>query len=392
MNRRDLEAMFGSVPESFGERVACTLRRTKEEEIVKKKMPVALVFALVLVLACGAALAIGSGLGVLDFIQGGAPISEEAKQAIQTEFAQQGGALASVTVKVRDAVSDGRMLFLVVEAKAKNPGDAVLATADYFLGDAKQAMDTYGAWRDPESFPDWAAIGKDARVHYMMPFGDVEIVSGGKATVEKRVGVHAGFSWRYEGVDTLVCNMLIDLSRVENPKETMTINLNPTMGKLADMEKSTKEQNPLATPLFAIWTPGETAPLTVEVKAGKMEAQHAVAKTPITFGDMEITKLEVTTTPLATYMTMATRVINAENRTNWFVVHGEDDQEYEMLADTTNFAAQPLPDGSWTDVPLNWVYQSQGTAPKSIVLHAMPMNDAPADGLPEDLVVPLTEK
>lgn len=60
MKRKDLQAMYGAIPDSFQARVAAALDRTKEEKIVKRKIPVALVVALVLVLALGVAFALTS--------------------------------------------------------------------------------------------------------------------------------------------------------------------------------------------------------------------------------------------------------------------------------------------------------------------------------------------
>lgn len=60
MKKRDLQAMFGSVPDRFEQSVAAALDKTKEEKVMKRKIPVALVFALVIILALGVAFAIVS--------------------------------------------------------------------------------------------------------------------------------------------------------------------------------------------------------------------------------------------------------------------------------------------------------------------------------------------
>ncbi len=397
MNRRDLETMFGSVPDSFERRVACALRRTKEEEVMKRKIPAALAFALVLILTAGIGLAIGSSLGVLSFIEKNAPLSEAAKEAIQTEFTQEGGNLADVAVRVRDAVSDGKSLFITVEAKAKKPDDVLLATNDYIgpepwvsVKKQKEDIDSLIRGRDTDSLPRWADIRPDQTIHYVSACDQLDIVSGADDT---NLTPGAGYSWRYEGLDTLVYNMVVDLSRLKNPAEELVIDFNPTVFEQQPMDTPNLPEGAVVSHFASCWKSKETVPLTARVKAGKMEARRAVAEVPILFGDVEITLLEITTTPLASYAKIAKTFHNQGNRSNYFLLKDENGELYQDLVINHIYAQGPNPGGDWDDIPLETIYARRGDLPKTITLHAMPMGADPDPNakLPDDLIIPLTE-
>lgn len=342
--------------------------------------------AIVLIgLMAGAAFAIGSQLGILNFLEQAAPISGDAQQHIQTEFEQEGGELTDVTVRVRDAVSDGKTLFIAVEYKAKDPTHAVLLTGDNIDWTDTDLVSYWMQNRPPASIPDWESIRPDQAIHYVESPFDTTILEGDDGSPLPPV---SGVSWLYDGTDTVVFNLMIDLGRLENPKDQLLLRLTPAVCKQLEAEAGIIERNPL----YTRWDALESTEMTVWVKAGTMPVQKAMPETPFIFGWMQVDMMEVAVTPLAMYVTMNHTNIGDGNAGYWCQLYNGDGTPLEVMA----MEQAPLLDGDGNlldpDAPREMVYVSPGDMPESLLYRAveafMPelRGDEP---LPEDMVIPL---
>lgn len=143
MKRRqniDLGGAFPPVPERFHARLEGTLRslEKKEEEKVRKfAFSTALVAAIVSVLLVGTALAVGSSLGLIDFLKEEtvAPL-DNAIESITTDL----GSVQSdsLCLTVREAVYDGACVRSLVEVTPVEPEKYVLTCL--WLGDEADSM------------------------------------------------------------------------------------------------------------------------------------------------------------------------------------------------------------------------------------------------------------
>jgi hypothetical protein len=135
-HRADFQNMFEPADAGFEDAVQRTLRRIRRGEgsVVRKKLRIGLVFAVLLsLLLAAAALAAAFRWGVLDFATGrgsGTNVLPEAAELVQdaTVIPQTGGHLKDADFSVRQAVYDGNQAYVVVEVKAKD-ADAMLTTA-----------------------------------------------------------------------------------------------------------------------------------------------------------------------------------------------------------------------------------------------------------------------
>lgn len=163
--QESLRASFGPTPDIFRESVKHTLAHIEEEQPVKRftLRTVALAIVLIILMA-GIALAISTSNGIFSFLEKSTPLPTEAKEALQTEFTQEGGDLPHVTFRVRDAISDGKTLFIAVECKTKNPDDVVVTMMDYVPNsDEKVLADWNAMMSNREGRPDLGSITPDRK-------------------------------------------------------------------------------------------------------------------------------------------------------------------------------------------------------------------------------------
>ncbi len=380
--RQTLQTDYGFAPQAFQDAVQSTLDTIKEEQPMKRfTVRTALIAALVLALMAGMALAIAGELGVLGVIEKTIPLPKEAKEQIQTRFTQSGGDAPDITLRVRDAVSDGKTLFVAVEAKAKNPDDVLLTQMD--ASDLLDSRTIYDMTPPGSAArPDFSAIRGDQRVLTLAPH-NIKILPEAEGEAPQLV---FGYSWRYEGTDTVVIHLFIALDRLSDPRETLVIRFNPALHALSRAESTATNLN---GPQL------ETSPLIVEVNAGKMEARRAVAKVPFDFMGIRVDAMEVVTTPLATYVTVNKTALEEQNKRLLpslpFFVCDAEGIRYEDLVRTRTFSQELTPD-SWEGVPSEFIYERRGDLPASIVLIPREMYGLSPDARPWDsLVVPLTE-
>ncbi len=130
INKERWQQAYEPAPASFRRAMARALDQTKEEPNMRRftRRAAALTVAILLALA-GAAVAVNQSTGVLDFLFG----SDAPKPdlPLQTGLPQiNANAMGTVSVKVRDAVSDGISLHMAVAFTVKDPKDAILIDYD----------------------------------------------------------------------------------------------------------------------------------------------------------------------------------------------------------------------------------------------------------------------
>lgn len=370
------------------------LKLQEEQEPMKRKGFVAvLITALMIFALAGVALGIAGHLGVIDFLSPAGPTSIPA-EAVQTEFTQDNCTVDGISVRVRDAVSDGRTLFVAVEMSATTPGEAVLVSLDTFDHSNAEMMQMWKYARpDPIFHPDFEALAQATATHYVFPLEWIEVAG---ASIDQDINPVSGLNWRYEGIGTVVMNVMIDLQRLHDPSEALTITMHPTAAKEGTAEEykaayGTDIPEGADAP-FVPFVPLEQGTLTTEVKAGHMDIQVAKAKGPFNYGDFRINSLEVATSPLATYITVE-RALTSEamqRRNNAYILVDADGQPYEKLMLMQVFGRESNPNGGWMGAPLQTTYQRRGDLPETITLHAMEMDGRDESiPLPDDLVVEL---
>ena len=368
----------------------------EEQKPMKKKgFATVLLTALMLIMLTGAALGIANHFGVIDFLSptGGEGVPVE---AIQTVFTHDTCIVDGVSIRVRDAVSDGRTLFVAVEAKAENENDAVLVTLDAFDHANDEAMDQWlTSHTNAEYHPDFEALGAAETIHYLFPMEQVEVTGAG---VKSGVNPVSGLNWRYEGTNTIVANLMIDLQKLENPGEVLDITMHPTAAKEGTAKEYAEaygmEIPEGLSPTFVPFVPLDEGLLTTQVKAGSMDIRVARAEEAFTYGDFHINSLEVATSPLATYITVTRELTEAAKirRSNAYIILDENGNPFENLSLVHVITQSPNADGSWDGVPLQNVYKRGSGLPKTLTLRAMEMYGRDENvPLPDDLIVTLTE-
>lgn len=388
LDRDYLHSLQPPVPDPFKDEALGMIHAlaAQEEQIPmkRKSFTAILITALLMIALASAALAIAGGPGVLDFLFGDRPFPKAAEEHLQTVFTQSGGELDDIRLTVRDAVSDGRSLFLSVEAKATQPGDALLLTPEGFDPANAEAMaawqGSYGA--KMQAPPDWSAIG-DKRVHYLFPLEQI-VITG---TDGREQHPATGLYWHYEGIDTAVTTIIIDLTTLADAGEQLTVALTPVAA-----EKDPAGALPeYAASSYVPYREIERTALTVEVSAGSMQMRHAAAAQPIDYTDMHIEALDAYASPLATYITVQQRLLKLPpERTVGYQLLDADGQPFEDLI-MVRVMAPGYVGGS--DLPvMTYLLRADVGLPERVTLRAMPfVNHEETGDLPEDLVVELAE-
>lgn len=384
--RDDLRASFGDTPDLFRERMKDTLAQIEEEKPVKRfTVRTAILVVLLIVLMASIALAISTNQGILGFLERDGALPESAIEPLQTEFTQDGGKLSNVTYRVRDAISDGKTLFVAIECKANNPKDAILTTMDYVPADDPEMLQL---WKDMmvtrDSLPDVESISPDQTVHYVSETFATKVLQDDK---EYPTDIIYGTDQRFEDLNTIVYNIMFDLQKLENPQDELTIEFvvherNITYFQGYDILKNDPEK-----PVID-WEVADETTLTAVIRAGHMESRRAEAEVPFTFGDITFSYFSVETTPLATYVSMVRNRTEPENPgTMRFEIYGEDGRPYKSLMYIYHMTMYMNDETT----PYEQLYASQGNLPERVVLHAIPFLEAKDTPMPDDLIVELHE-
>lgn len=132
ITKTDLQNLYEPVPEKLRDEIEATLSaldRREERIVMKKKMPLALAAAIIILVLGMAALAVGK-LDIFRFNEGVAnPVIplDGAEDMVETELGSVENELVTATVK--EAIFDGQGTRLLVEITPKNPDEYVLFNA-----------------------------------------------------------------------------------------------------------------------------------------------------------------------------------------------------------------------------------------------------------------------
>ncbi len=200
------QKVYEPAPEAFKRAMERALREREEPTMKRFSLRTAAIAVAVLIALTGVALAVTGQNGVLKFLF---PDREPATELpVQTALPQAGGdALETITVKVRDAVSDGQTLHIAVEVAAKNPRDAVL----YDL-DAEYVYPMSGQEARKPSIP-----VTEEGMGFCMPFvskakeAERILIIGTPMALLGGVDLVKGTNWYYESPGVLVVDYVIDL-------------------------------------------------------------------------------------------------------------------------------------------------------------------------------------
>ncbi|HHV99343.1 MAG TPA: hypothetical protein GXX36_07190 [Clostridiaceae bacterium] len=134
----DLKNAFGQADDSFVNNVYNTLAgmQTNESRKPVKKIGFRLLAAIVIafMLSCGTVLAFTNTWGILDFLRerwNGVKVLPEAAEMVQKDVSQKGSQTEFAAFVVREAVFDGKNIFIVVDAKPSSPEYLLLGPDAY---------------------------------------------------------------------------------------------------------------------------------------------------------------------------------------------------------------------------------------------------------------------
>lgn len=300
--REEARAAYGTMPPEDEERMRRTLSALEEEPPMRRKVTSTVALALVLVLLlAGVALAITRGYGVLDFLSGGKGIdASPIEDRVQTEFAQAGGEMENVSVRVRDAVTDGITLLLTVELKAKDPEAVLMHSGDHsvlFL--QAQGIDARGDSGRDRNEPDWASFPEDQRYIYVdMP----AMKRNDDGSYENPLAFTIGDESYYEDPQTIVHTMIYDITRLEDPGEALPLHISVSEVYVKEVRDTDREGNALGYSIQS-WDRVEQADIAVEVSLAPMETKvFRPTEEVVRVGHLEFSDITFTMSPYATYM------------------------------------------------------------------------------------------
>lgn len=261
---------FGAAPDAYVDDMRHTLAHVEEAEPMKKRtiQTVVLAFALVLLLA-SVGLAVAHNQGLLDFIGRNNTLPENIEEMLQKDIDQQGGALPGITATVREAVTDGVQLYVLVEYAANDPDDVILVGSD-----SDPDADT---WPLNSRSPYWADIRPEQR----------RIVLGGVAYSEELYAISA-YDWSYLDTGSVLVTYQTQLDSLENIDELIRLTLQPVVFEQA---------------ADGGWAELGRGEISMAIRRTTLPIRRIEAETPLDLGHgYTLVSLEITSTELATYL------------------------------------------------------------------------------------------
>lgn len=264
---KQLRNAFEPAPAPYKESMRQTLSNLEEENNMKKRY-LSPVFAIALVvLLCASALA-ASSLGLLDRLLTKEQITPEIEGALQSDFVQVGGDMGPVKATVREAISDGMAVHILVAFEVTDPSDAILIE---YTTDCNEDGTHRDEYPHVGSFDD---VVRKWVVWYMNALVDDNWVL-------------SGVEYDYENAQTLLVQYVIDLTALDTVPGEIVVHLVP---QVYEYGKDSTGDKP-----YYIDVTVKSLPLSQTVR----RSTQAIA-----FDTMKTTSLEVVLTPLATYITL----------------------------------------------------------------------------------------
>lgn len=130
----DLKKAFGEADAGFVSNVYRTLENIRANEsrkpVRKAGFSLAVVVTVICILSAGTVLALTNSWGILDFINGRtqSQVLPDAAGMVQKDVVQSGWQTGFGTFKVREAIYDGKNVYLVVDVKPSDPKYLLLGT------------------------------------------------------------------------------------------------------------------------------------------------------------------------------------------------------------------------------------------------------------------------
>lgn len=290
---------FGTTPDYF---IQCIDRalRMEEESYMKKKVSAALVISIIVFLVVGTALAVAIGnYGVLDFLMKNNEASEYQKELIQSDFTQAGADMKDVSIRVRDAVSDGITLVLSVEAKAKE-SDAVLMldTDKAELVIAAQGHDLGTPTGRERNEPDWLSFPEDQKYIYI---GIPVMEKNSMGEYDSDAMYLIGTETYYESAQTIVYTLIYDITMLRNSEDMPPVRFTLATKEIAEMTSNDGDES---SPSYKYprWSHVEKATISVQGEFPVVETKTFVLHDPLLrVGNMQYTDVSFTISPYALY-------------------------------------------------------------------------------------------
>ncbi|MDR2902928.1 MAG: hypothetical protein LBU77_00225 [Clostridiales bacterium] len=132
----DLKNAFGKADDGFEQNVYRTLANLEEREettpMKKASLRLIVTVAAVFCVLTTTVFAMSNAWGVMDFLNGriaGVEVPPDAAEIVQTNLPQEGGEAEAAVLSIREAVYDGRNIYIVVTAKPTDPSYLLLGAA-----------------------------------------------------------------------------------------------------------------------------------------------------------------------------------------------------------------------------------------------------------------------
>lgn len=324
---KELRQAYGDAPEAYRQEMRRACGQLEEAPRLKRISGLAVALALALVLA-GAALAAHS-LGTFDFLFPGREAPQEVQERLQSGFVQEGGGLETVSVTVRDAVTDGITACMSVEFQAKDPRDVLLG--DY----------------DPKA----QEAPRDGRRHLVVWQND---------TMGENLYL-AGQDWKSVDEQTVLMHFVIDVARGPASGEAVALSFAPGVrvldgqGQQQDLERGR---------------------VGVSIRREDMAQIRRQAQTPLQVPALGITltQADITWTPLATYVSVTYQVEGSQEEQDewqkrygnlWFRLRDGEGKVYGLLTGGNKYSY----DAAWPyQERVEQMYERMEELPQRVIL------------------------
>ncbi len=279
-NGDDFKKALGNADSAFENKVKKTLYEleTQEEEKTVKKFSASFALVMGIILLVAVAFAAASQWGIMDFMERHGRVIPKATELVQSDIAQQGGKTEAGQFTLRDAMLDGKDIYMVVAVKPADK-NTMLLSLDAMLEDPASNMGPLYA-DETVSIREYAMAKGKTKLYYVDANPDPDCVQAKDFILEE------------DG--TLV---LILMGEYDNPAESFEISLSciviPYKEDELDIEKR------------------QDVPLTFTLDDVQME-DTAVYKVPQVYADcgVQVDEIVLAKSTIATHVKITFSVVD----------------------------------------------------------------------------------
>lgn len=319
--------MYGDTPKHFLDSVDSALQ---SEDALKRKgyLRVALATA-VLIMFASVALAVAGRYGVLSFLYKDKLPDTETVSNVQTLLNQSGDDLSNVSVKVRDAVTDGITVLLTVEMKARHEDDMLMTLEDKsFMMLSEQGIDLGEMTGREQNKPDWSLIPQNQKYIYISAPHAPRVTFDSTTSMEIST---IGSEYFYEGNNSVVYTMIYDISELEKNATPFTLSFEARTAKIVG-ETDTIGETSNAEYRIPSWDYADKATVSVDVRPSYHELKSfTVEGASFRVGEMEYTEVLFTMSPYALYFDFQRTKLDDEADASTLVPAGEGEDISKIL-------------------------------------------------------------